>query len=108
MAKLTCTCLEFKPLVRNTLRGFACIKIEEMQMEIKDITVHEKNGKRWAALPSKPQIRDRAVLVGDDDKILYAPVMAFTSRAVADAFSATVVKAVLQLFPDAFDVERVP
>ena len=107
--KLTLTRTEFRPLKRNTLIGFANVAIAELKLEIKDIAVYEKAGKRWAQLPAKPEVRDGALVKGGDGRIAYVPIMSFTTRAVADAFSAAVIRAVLELFPESFDSEeRVP
>ena len=99
MSKLTIQ-WEFKPLVRNTLRGFAQINIAEMKLTIRDIAVATKGDRCWAQLPAKPQVKD-GVLVKDatTGKIQYVPLMAFGSRAVSDA----VVRAVRELVPEAFD-----
>jgi hypothetical protein len=107
MPKLTITCREFRALRRNTLVGFACVTVAELRLELRDVALHEKNGKRWVALPARPQVRDGALIKGDDGKITYTPIMAFASRAVSDAFSAAVIAAVLDLYPEAFE-ERVP
>ena len=48
MSKMTLTCKSFRPFQRNTLFGFAEILVEEIGLRIKDVTVFEKNGKRWA------------------------------------------------------------
>ena len=40
---------------------------------------------------------------GKDDKIEYAPVMAFDSREAGDQFSQAVIAAVLEQHPDVFD-----
>jgi hypothetical protein len=101
--KLTVSCLEFRPLHRNTLVGFATITIAELKLEVRDIAIHEKNGNRWAQLPAKPRVRDGALVKGDGGKVQYVPIMAFASRAVSDAFSAAVIEAVLALYPEAFD-----
>jgi hypothetical protein len=108
MQKLTITCREFRALRRNTLVGFANIDIAELKLEVRDVAVHEKNGKRWAQLPTKPQVRDGTLIKDDGGKIAYVPIMSFASRAVSDAFSARVIEAVLALYPEAFDEERVP
>ena len=93
--KLTVECVEFKTLEKNTLRGFAEIRNPDMRMRIKDVTVHEKDGRRWAALPGKPQINKERQLVTDaSGKVQYTPVLCFESRAVSDAFSEAVLKAV--------------
>ena len=105
--ELTLTCVDFRPLHRNALYGLATIRISELKLELKDVAVHQKNAKRWAQLPSKPVIKDGTVVKGDDGKITYLPIMSFTNRAVADAFSAAVIEAVLESFPEAFDAEPV-
>ena len=101
--KTTITCTEWRPLVKNTLRGFAQIEIWELRLKIHDVAVHTKDGRRWAQLPAKPQIRDGTLVTGDDGRPVYHPTMSFESRAVADAFSAAVVKAVLEHAPRAFE-----
>jgi hypothetical protein len=95
MARLTVTCAGWRPLQRNTLLGFATVRIAEMRMTVADVAVHEKNGSRWAQLPSKPMISKGRDLVTDDNgKIKYAPIFSFDSKEVERAFSAAVVKAV--------------
>ena len=95
MSKLTVTCTDFRTLQRNTLLGFATINIAEMKMTISDVAIHEKNGTRWAQLPSKPMVgRDKTVLTDDNGKVKYAPIFSFDSKDVQYAFSNAVVKAV--------------
>jgi hypothetical protein len=105
MPKLTITCQSFHPLRRNTLYGFAEILIRDMHLSVKDVAVHEKNGKRWAQLPSKPLIGKDGVALKDETsgKTRYASLMQFTNREIADAFSNAVVRAVLEHEPGAFD-----
>jgi hypothetical protein len=105
MAKMTLTCESFKPLRRNTLYGFAEILIGELRLTVKDVAIHEKNGRSWAQLPSKPLISKDGVALKDETtgKVRYVPIMQFTGREVADAFSEAVIKAVLEVSPDAFD-----
>jgi hypothetical protein len=102
-AKFTIRCQEFRPLVRNTLRGFAEIHIAELKLTIRDIAMHRKGERCWAQLPAKPQVKDGALVRDDFGKIQYVHLMHFDSRVVSDAFSAAVVKAVLEYAPDAFE-----
>jgi hypothetical protein len=99
-------CTEFKPLVRNTLRGFAEISVAELRLTIKDVAVHRKGERCWAQLPAKPFVKDGMLVKGDDGRIQYFPILSFDTRAVADAFSAAVVHAVRRLVPEAFDDVR--
>src|SRR5262249_49366291 len=95
--------LEFRKMHRNTLRGFASVTIQSLGLTIKDITLHEKNGKRWAGLPARPMVgKDGRALTDDTGKIAYQPLLNFESRTAADEFSRAVIDAVEQYEPDAF------
>jgi hypothetical protein len=102
---LTIECQEFKPFAKNTLRGFATIKIAEMRLRIKDVAVHVKNDSQWAAVPAKPQIKNGAV-VTKDGKAQYTPIIEFESRDVGNAFSRAVVDAVLKVNPHALEASN--
>jgi hypothetical protein len=106
MSKLTITCEDFKQFHKNTLIGFATVKIEAMRLTIKDIAIHEKNDRRWAQLPAKPQIKDGSVITDSSGKAQYSPIMSFDSREVSDAFSDAVIKAILERDPRAFDADQ--
>ena len=104
MSKFTVTCIEFTPFVRNTLRGFATIRLPELKLVIHDIALHQHdNGSRWASMPSKPAGRpQRHRQGGPSGKIEYAQLFEFEGRETRDAFSAAVVRAVLAFAPQAF------
>ena len=90
------TCLEWRPLDRNTLRGFAHIRVNAWQLDINGLAVHQKNGKRWAQLPARPQLDKAGDLIKDGERIRYATVLQFSDRHIADRFSDAVVHAVEQ------------
>ena len=100
--KTTITCDDWRAVRRNTLLGFAAIKIRELHPTIRDVAVHEKGERRWAQLPARPQIKDGMAITDAAGKVQYFPVMAFEGRAVADAFSAAVCAAILAHEPRAF------
>jgi hypothetical protein len=110
--KMTIKCTAFRPFHRNTLFGFAEIVISELGLKLKDVALHEKANSRWAALPAKPQIKDGSLVKNADGKLEYFAIADFTSRDIRDAFSAAVVRAVLEHTPGAFDadadIERKP
>jgi hypothetical protein len=87
---LTVTVTEFKPVDRNSLKGFATVRIAELQLSIADVAVHQRDGTRWAALPSKPYIKDGTLVIGEKGKPTYLQVFTWDSRPVADAFSSAV------------------
>ena len=51
--------------------------------------------------------RKDCVVIKRDGKAQYVPVLAFTDRKTADAFSLRVIGAVLDLCPEAFDAASV-
>jgi hypothetical protein len=104
MSKLTVQVDAFRPLRANTLYGFCNATIAEMHLRILDLTVHQKDGKRWIGLPAKPQItRDGQVRKDEHGKALYMPGIEFTDRQTRDAFSARVIASLLEFAPAAFE-----
>lgn len=103
-AKLTVRCIAWRPLHKNTLRGFADICIVEMRMTIREVAVHAQGPKAWAQPPARPWIQG-GELVREAGKIQYSPILEFDGAAVRAAFSAAVVRAVRDYDPRALDVE---
>jgi hypothetical protein len=97
MEKLALECVDWRPLRRNTLAGFAAIRIHAMRITILDVAIHNKGASQWAALPSKPQVRDGMLVRDDAGKIQYIPLFEFDTAGVRSAFSRAAVVAVLEL-----------
>jgi hypothetical protein len=93
MSKLTVTCADWRPLRRNTLRGFARVRVAELELTIHDVAIHEKNDRVWAQLPARPWIKDGALVTDDSGKTQYSPIMEFGRKEVRDAFSRAVIAA---------------
>jgi hypothetical protein len=74
MAKHALEVVDWKPCERNTLRGFATIKIRELRLVVHDVALRERNGTRWAQLPGKPTLKDGKPITGDDGRIRYVPI----------------------------------
>lgn len=100
-------CEEFKPFAKNTLRGFATIKIPNIQLRIKDVAIHTKGESQWAAMPAKPQVKDGRVVTDATGKAQYVNVLEFTDRRTGDAFSRAVIAAVLERNPKALETDNV-
>ena len=100
--------LGWRPLVRNTLRGFADVRLGK-SLVIHEIGLHAKGPSRWCGLPGKPQIDGAGnVRRGTNGKPLYVPILEWADKAAATAFSHAVVAAVLAEHPDALDGEAQP
>jgi hypothetical protein len=106
MTKLAITCESWKPMEKNTLKGFASVNIGNLALQIHDVAVHQKDGRMWAALPARPWIKDGALVVDETGKPQYSPVLEFDRREVRDAFSAAVIRAVRERFPGALDARE--
>lgn len=92
--------LEWRPMRRNSLLGFA--KIQLGALKISDISLNTSNGRTWANLPSKPMLnRDGQAMRDDKGKIRYSPMLEWNSKDTADRFSASVIAAVQEQYPDA-------
>jgi hypothetical protein len=103
MAKLTLRVTEFRPLRRNTLCGFVTVRVAEMRLTIRDITIHQKGADVWAQLPARPQLDPDGNTLRDRNtgKISYATLMEFDDRATRDAFAPAVVAALAEFDPAA-------
>jgi hypothetical protein len=107
--KLTIVCEDWRALRRNTLIGFARVRIPELRLVIHDVAVHMRGGAKWIALPGKPMMKNGELIKDHDGRPQYVTVLEFDSRAVADAFRDRCIAAVLAYAPDALDVaEAVP
>ena len=106
--KFTITVTDFRAHHKNTLRGYATIRIDELKLSVCDLAIHEhSNGSRWVGLPAKPVLDSAGVAKRKPDgKIEYTkPLLSFDNGAVRDAFSAAVIAALIECDDHAFDHE---
>ena len=78
--------VDFRPMDKNTLRGFVTIRMTQIGLEIRDVALHEKNGQRWIQLPSRPY-------TGRDGTTKYSYILDFYDKPMRDRFTAAVLKA---------------
>lgn len=50
--------VKFRKFEKNTLQGFLTILMTGIGLEIRDCTIHQKDGKKWIGLPAKPYEKD--------------------------------------------------
>ena len=95
--------LEWKPLSRNSLRGFATVRLGQ-SLKISDIAVHAANGRRWAQLPARPALNTDGTARRDENgKIQYIPLMKWLDRDASDRFSEGVIAAIEREYPGTVD-----
>lgn len=51
---MTIEIVDFKLYQKNTLQGFATVRMENIGLEIRDIALHQKNDKEWLTMPARP------------------------------------------------------
>ena len=90
--------LEWKSVTRNSLRGFATIRLGK-SLRIKDVAVHCSHGNRLASRPSKPMIVGEVIQKDERGKVKYVPLIEWLDRTVADDFSESVIAAVEAGYP---------
>jgi hypothetical protein len=88
-------CLEVRPCERNTLKCFCKITIPSWCLTMDGVAIHERDGRKWAQLPARPQLDPSGNLVHEPSgKIKYARILSFTDRQAERLFSSWVVSAV--------------
>jgi len=77
---------DFRKFEKNTLRGFARIRLEPTGIIIDGVTVHEKGGRRWIGLPAKPY-------QDEDGNQKWSPIVRIEPRKQWENFQAQALKA---------------
>jgi hypothetical protein len=104
----TLTCAVFRRMVRNSLRGFADILIDDLDLILRECPCHVSHGRRWVGMPARTQVQDGTVLTDARGKTLYVALLDFSDRWSRDAFADAAVEAVIAHTPTAFDAEDNP
>ena len=53
------TASDWRPIGRNTLRGFCDLRLQPSGIMLHECSLHEKGGKRWIGLPAGKAERER-------------------------------------------------
>lgn len=77
--------VRFQSFQKNTLQGFLSLRMSNIGLEIRDLALHEKDGKRWVQMPAKPYERD--------GKVSWSSVLDFFDKARAAQFQRAVLAA---------------
>jgi hypothetical protein len=94
MSEPTIICTRWRAIERNTLRGFCDLHLTRARLTIRDCTYHEGgDGKAWIGLPSKPKIRDGAVVL-KDGRPEYEPPLVSIDEDAREKFREAAVAAV--------------
>lgn len=83
---------EFRKFEKNTLRGFLTVLLHPSGIEIRDITLHEKNNTRWVNMPSRPY-------QDEDGSTKYSYIIYFPNKDRAKQFQNAVLTALDKFQP---------
>jgi hypothetical protein len=99
--------ISWKPLVKNSLRGFATIELP-IGLKIIDCPVLVGSNGAWATLPSRPVLDRDGRQAKPDGKLQYSTILEWKSRDLSERFSQTIVELVRQAHPDDLDEPGAP
>lgn len=78
--------VDFRKYTKQTLRGFLTVRLTNIALEIRECTLHEKNGKRWVGLPAKPY-------QDEDGTQKWSYIIKFYEKVLYNRFQSEVLKA---------------
>ncbi len=91
---------EFRPLIKNTLRGFADVVLPLTRLCIRDVAIHQIGDRCWINLPSRPmRNKDGSPMRNDRGKPLYFSFLRFTDEAAHLQFERAVIAALRAKHP---------
>lgn len=90
---MTITCVNFKPLRRGSLLGFADLELSS-GLVILECSFHEANGRRWVNPPGRPMLDADKRPIVKDGKLQYAPVIEFRDKPTRYRWSDAAVAAI--------------
>jgi hypothetical protein len=69
------TCIKFRPYEKNTLRGFADLRLDS-GLILHECALHQRGGEEWVGLPSRS-------FTGNDGTTKWTPIVEVTKEAKA-------------------------
>jgi hypothetical protein len=98
---MTITIEDFKPLQKNSLIGFARIRLAS-GIIFHDVSCHCVAGKYWANPPAKPAKTRDGTHLKKDGKPVWTHIVSFANKELRDKFSSAVIEALRLAHPEAF------
>jgi hypothetical protein len=93
---------KFRPVVKNTLRGFIDVQMTSIRLVVRDIALHYFHDHWWVSLPAKPMFATDGtpiinVRTGKQD---YFAFLKFDTREAHDSFERQVLAALREAHPE--------
>lgn len=96
----TWTVTNVKPYCRGTCLAFFDVTLPP-GITLRGFSLHERDGKRWAAFPSTPKLDAGGVAERDEQsgKVKYFPIVFIEERALWERFSSWAAEEAFKLLP---------
>ncbi len=92
--------LDWRPLEKNTLKGFASVQFTSGVI-FREIAVHVSGSRAWAAPPSRPWIKDNALVFDETTgKAKWQMLVDFANHGVRASWSRQVISALAAAHPE--------
>jgi hypothetical protein len=93
--------LAWRPLRKSSLVGFARVQFGS-GLIINEIAVHVAGSRAWAQPPARPWLEGNALVLTEEGKPRWQPVVDFANHGVRASWSRQVVNVVREAHPDLF------
>jgi hypothetical protein len=93
--------LDWRPLIKHTLLGFAKVQFSS-GLIINDIAIHRTGNRVWASPPARPWIENDALKRDERNKIKYQTLISFANHGVQASWSRQVLRALRKEHPELF------
>ena len=90
------TASDWREVAKNSLQGFCVLTLSPSGIVLRDCALHERDGKRWISLPSKPQIDSEGRQRKDatTGKALWTPVVEIAGKVERERFQRAALAAI--------------
>ena len=93
-AKLAVEIIAWRSFEKNTLQGFATVRLPALHLVIHGVAIHRGGRGRWVQLPAEPNMKGNVPVINRDaGKIEYTLILAFDRKDVGDRFRDRVLEA---------------
>ena len=80
--------VSYRKYEKNTPQGFLTVRMTNIGLEIRDLCIHQKNGKRWLSLPAKAVPSKES-----NDKPSYVAILEFYDKTYLEKFQSATLMA---------------
>jgi hypothetical protein len=94
------TIVEWRPLVRGTLRGFVSVELE-VGLIIESIKVFDPPNSAFIQIPDRPAVENGQLKRDQGGNVVYYPAVKWRDRKTGDKFSSAVLRLLRAKHPDA-------